>query len=523
MDGAWRMHHGQIPHQDFYSVLGPLPLACLRTAFACFGPSPDAIPLAMAVFGVPFSAIFILVAHRRLPPLWCLLGAVAVWACMSAAVPLGLGGGPFFGFRHQTTYAMFYNRLGWGAILPGMCAVLLPARVDHRPLLSLSESFWLGVCLVSCMSVKLNFAVAGVGLAVCAICFNRSNQGFWVGISCGLATALLLYWVILGNVFGYITDSITLIRANQGEPFLQQLLIRLQANRFALFAFGIAFTWIWSYRRVKALTQAERGRLDYLTAAGLAGMGLSLFIASLNWERAELPGLLVVGLILVELARRNWPSSAPETLGVRLMLAKAVAAFVILSYLVFDLGSLAYSAVWKRTSSDWSLRCEQIQGEFFERLPVPIRWNEQFQIEWVNESIESRPRLEFPASMMTSLQFTRWINDGAALLTNQVGREDRIFVADWLNPYNLIFDLPPAVGGALLWDYLRMMNEKHHPDVSQAVQEITLIMVPKIPHLPAQSRFMVKTYVAEWVNQEHLVGESRFWYLYRKPAGDSKR
>lgn len=515
LDGAWRMHHGQIPHRDFYSVIGPLPLACLKAGFSWFGPSPDSLPKSMVLFGALFSGIGLEIARSRLPGWWPLLLPVVVLSCAAAPVPLGIGGGPFFGFRHQTTYAMFYNRLGWAALLPAMLMVFLPPIKAERAGSSPLHAILFGICIVSAGSTKVNFALACLILLSWWIISRRPTKRHWIGLAAGMSGALICYQGLLGNVAGYISDNITLFKVGRGESIFEHLCIRIHANRYALMAIGLLSVWIWYRWRLLILDRSTRFAIDRLLLAVVATLGLSLFVASFNWERAELPGAVVASLILTEMARSQSSASSSRALGGAVAAARCLALWLGFAYLTFDLGAVAYGAAWKARNDSWKDRCEQVAGEFFRPLPVPFRWNEDPEIEAINRSIHDRPLIDFPAVMMTSLQFTRWMNDGAELLTPYVQPTDRIFVADWLNPYNLIFQLPPARGGALLWDYKRMLDEENHPDVDMTMSEVTLIMVPKIAHLPAQSRFMVEIYGRGRVIPEHKVGESEFWTLFR--------
>jgi hypothetical protein len=526
MDGAWRMHHGQIPHKDFYSVLGPLPLLTLRLAFTAFGPSPDSLARAMSCIGVLLSALTMVLARRRVSAAWALLFSLVVLGVAVSPAPLGIGGGPPFGFVHQTTYAMFYNRLGWAALLPAMLGVFIPPKGQSQPMLASGEAFVFGVCLASVAGVKLNFALCCLPVLVWGCWFNGRRTAYWVGLVAGVCAFTTVSWWVLGNVAGYVTDTLTLLRVHREESYINSLLIRIDANRLALITNAILLAWAWIHQRAEAHSSAEGRDVNYLFISGLSCVGLSLFVTTFNWERSELPGLVLASLIAVRLAGAGaamWPSLPIKeaAFGVRFGIVKTAAALLASAYLIFDLGSVLYVLAWKSRNSQWATRCEQVSGDFFKALPVPIRWDETDNLEAVNRSIEERPVVDFPAVMMTSLQFTRWINDGAELLRPHVRPSDRIFVADWLNPYNLCFNLTPASGGALLWDYRRMLDEDHHPDAVKTMQDITLVMVPRIPHLPAQSRFMLAQYASSVVVNSQKLGESRFWALYqtqsRKP------
>jgi len=153
-------------------------------------------------------------------------------------------------------------------------------------------------------------------------------------------------------------------------------------------------------------------------------------------------------------------------------------------------------------------------------IPVPVRFNEPVEKAGVEEAIDRRrsgPWINTGTdNFMTSRQTSRWINDGAELLKAHATKNDRVFVAGWFNPFNLGLELPPAKGGAVLWDYNKMVDARIHPDPQQTLAEVTLFMVPKRADWREQKEFMLKWYGQRLNTDFHVVGESRFWTCWSR-------
>jgi hypothetical protein len=66
------------------------------------------------------------------------------------------------------------------------------------------------------------------------------------------------------------------------------------------------------------------------------------------------------------------------------------------------------------------------------------------------------------------------------------------------------------------WDYNRYVDLKSHPDVSKALADVTLFMVPKRPDWQEQRDYMLKVYGQGLGTDFHVVGESQFWTCWAR-------
>jgi hypothetical protein len=531
MDGGWRVFHGQVPHVDFNSALGPYPLGILGFAFVLTGGAGPNLALALGLVGGAFGLLAFVVLRERTASAVAVAFSLAVIAMVSAPVFLGGGEGPPAGFRFHTSYAMIYNRLGWAALLVAQCSLLVPRRVTQTRLGSRADfvdGAWGGLACGLAAFTKINFLVGALATATVALIVARqaARRSILTGIVAGATLALLLLAAWPGGVFRYFADLAGLWRVERTESYWGALHVRLGANAWWLLAMVALMAWALGGRRFPA--GAEREETTWRDGFRFAAVVvIGLMVATFNYERAQLPALLVAALLLVEFAqRRFWPASsesseppAADALP-RLVVIKLGALALAANYFVFDAGSLSYGLFWNLKNPRWDARSERLAGPRLARLPVPVHYDEPGAREAAESAILARDPLQDPKAFMTSRQLTRWINDGVELLARQrIEPDDRVFVADWFNPFNLALGIPPARGGALLWDYKRMVDERSHPDPERTMREITLLMVPKRPTLPAQTAFMLGVYASTLERDYALVGESSLWSLWRKNDG----
>jgi hypothetical protein len=267
---------------------------------------------------------------------------------------------------------------------------------------------------------------------------------------------------------------------------------------------------------------ASRPEIRQLFLNFWVAVALSLLIVTFNTQYGEIPGLLVAGLITLEMAFRvkaaneaDAPASVDAGLLTKTLVLKIGCAALVLSALCYDGGSLLYALIWKLRKPHWAEQSEPLTG-LLKPLPVPVYFNEPTNKQAVERAIVQRrsgPWINTGTDYyMTPLQTARWINDGVELLAAHRKPGDRIFSASWYNPFNLALNLPPARGGTgMHWDYNRYVDPKIHPDVRQALADVTLFMVPKRPDWWEQREFMLQTYGQGLGSDFHVIGESQFW------------
>jgi len=515
LDTAWRVWHGQVPHRDFYSVIGPFPQAVFGLTFFIENHDATGLPKALLLVGVLLSGWSWWISRDRLSVWWRLLVAVLVLLLPVAPVPLGGGDGPPFGALHHTTYAMAYNRLGWAALFLQMLVMLVP----WRGAIAGRDVFWEavlgGVLLALGVFCKINFLVGALALGgYWALFCPRPNWMRMAGLLAGCAVVAFVLALFPGGVAEYFGDQLRLQSVSRAQSYLARFTGRVQANLPWVLLLPAVHVWILAARSAGA---GFRQTWPW-TRSFFAAFAVSFLVTTFNVEGGEVPGLVIASLITLEMALRTRSESECGA-SVRCFLVKVCAGLLALSYLCFDVSSFAYALSWKLRKPNWQGESEALPGRY-SIIPIPVYFNEPTERAEVTKAIFRRRSGPWSnpgtGSYMTPLQATRWINDGVELLAPRVTPEDRIFVADWYNPFNLAFGLPPAKGGAMLWDIGVMVDDRVHPDVQRALEEITIFMVPKREHLVGQPEFMLRTYGKGLGTEFVRDGESEIWTCWRR-------
>jgi len=527
LDTAWRVWNGQVPHRDFYSVIGPFPLGVFALAFVLNHQDISGFPQALLLAGIGFSALSWLASRDRLTIWWRLIVAFVVLLLPVAPVFLGggedLGGGkgPPFGFAAHTSYAMLYNRLGWTVFVLQMLIMLIPRRHAETLRQVIQDAALGGLLMGFSVFCKINYLLAAVALSVWWICRCQDRGWRICGVLAGLFLATAILALFPGGVLEYFGDQWRLLHVSRSESHLESLLVRLYANWPWLLILVILQVSMMAGCQSRATGRTERSEIHHLALNFLAAIALTSFVMTFNTQRGEVPGLFIAGLITVEMARRTGASSrvAPSAGADGGMVAKGLVLKLCClvmagSALCYDGGSWAYALLWKLRKPRWADESERLTG-LLSPLPVPVYFNEPTEKDAVERAIVRRrsgPWMDTGTdNFMTPLQTVRWVNDGVALLAGRIKPTDRIFVVAWFNPFNLALHLPPARGGAMHWDWDRVVDGRIHPDVGRTLAGVTLFMVPKRADWLEQREFMLKTYGQSLGQDFHIVGESQFW------------
>ena len=515
LETGWRIWHGQVPHRDFYSVIGPFPEGIFGLTFFISQHDVAGFPKALLLTGVILSAWSWRISRDRLSIGWRLPVALLVLLMPMAPAYLGGGEGPPFGSGQHTTYAMIYNRLGWSALFLQMLVMLVPRRGAVTGQGVFWEAVAGGAALALCVFCKINFLLGALALA-----------GYWVllcpkpgvvrllGLMAGLAVVAALLAAYPGGVVEYFGDQWKLLSVTRSESYLARLIVRMRANIPWVLLLPVVHGWVLSARS----GQSGLREMWPWTRNFAVALGVSFFVTTFNVEGGEVPGLVIASLITIEMALRA-RAEVRSDWAVRCFLVKTCGGLLVLSYLCFDATGVAYSFLWTLRKPNWQAESEALPGRF-SVIPIPVHFNEPTGRDEVMQAIFRRRSGPWfnpgTGNYMTPRQMARWISDGVELLAPRVTPQDRVFVADWYNPFNIALGLKPAKGGAMLWDYGVLVDDHVHPDVQRTLEEVTIFLVPKRAHLAGQPEFMLRTYGRGLGTDFVRDSESEIWTCWRR-------
>jgi hypothetical protein len=523
LDTGWRIWNGQVPHRDFYSVIGPFPLGVFASGFFWRHQDITGLPLALTVAGIVFSVLSWPASKDRLSIWWRLVVALQILLLPAAMAFLGGGEdlrggkGPPFDFAYHTNYGMQYNRLGWAALLVQMLIILIPRRSGETARQAAQDGILAGVVMGLGIFCKINYLLAAVGLGFWWVLVSDRRGRRSLALLVGLAIATGALAVFPGGVFDYFLDQWRMLHVSRTESHVASLLIRVRANLAWLIVLPILHLSLIAARDLWPGARGDRSDIARWSANFVVAILVSLFVTTFNAQRGEIPGLLIAGLISLEMVMRGAGGLTAATDGsivTKSLLLKICCALLAWSELCYDAGSVLYAAAWKLRKPRWAEQSESLTG-LLAPLPIPVHFDEPTEKAVVDRAIIQRPSGPWINTgldnYLTTRQVARWTNDGVDLLKGIVRPSDRLFVAAWMNPFNLALNLPPAKGGAMLWDYDRFMDDRTHPDVQQALADVTLFLVPKRADWNEQRDFMLKWYGRGLDTDFQVLGESKFW------------
>jgi hypothetical protein len=197
LDAGWRYHQGQRTHADYHSPLGPLLAIIFGLPMKIGGPTYGSMKLLPAVVTATFTAWTALVCSTTIPP----------WpkACLAAAIGSATGGLFHLGFPVEAlSFAVFYNRIGFGLLcIIGICA-LLPRATDElpKPVPAIRDA---SIAVASCMCffLKVNFFIAALPFWLATLLLHRRTRRDYAWFAVAFGGACLFFL----NEIGFRLDK----------------------------------------------------------------------------------------------------------------------------------------------------------------------------------------------------------------------------------------------------------------------------------------------------------------------------
>jgi hypothetical protein len=500
LDTSWRLYTGQIPNVDFHSPVGPLPYVLNCFGMKLVGVEFYAFVVGVVIFVAIASSAAIFVAHRRLPALQAFL--FAVFVAFLAGATRQVGRSPSI-----PSYAEIYNRYGWTLITVLFLQLFVPVRKDS-PERTAVEGFLAG-CLIGLMAyVKLTYAgIACAGLAAAGVLAPEWRQRarlLWLAL--GVASVGLLAWLTTRIDFtSYLKDF---FEAGHAQTLSRRGGQAKESLKHTIpFVALLAVPWLLlvvlpTRRGVLRL----RAALQTTLAAGVVAMCAIVLGVTNTGEGAELPLLVVAGLVLLHgdairsgaehMVRPPWPYW---------LSAAIVCGAIAGPIFVRDVRSVWVSALWRGYRTVSAPASQRFDAAPLRDLVIPhnVDWTTEF---WKSAQVPPR------------------VNDGLALARGHVSPEQSILTLAFSNPF------PYALGGRAprgvptCFDLELTFNAKVHPDAASLFADVDFIMSPVITDEDAYGGGRRGTQTLESIYGSYLaeryveVGRSRYWVLRGRRA-----
>ncbi|MGQ3027509.1 MAG: hypothetical protein ACT60Q_04250, partial [Ferrovibrionaceae bacterium] len=185
--GGWHIANGQAAHDGFHEAVGQLNFLLTALAFQVVGPSVRAFLVGEIIMLALLFATACIAAAPRLP----LVAAVVfvLFNALPAVMPTNIGD-PLDVY----SFAMSYNRYGWGAI--GTLCLILFVPPRQGPAVRRLDIATGAALLVAMFYIKLTYFMVGVAGLVLALAVSdhvRAARAGWIAVLIALlANALPL-------------------------------------------------------------------------------------------------------------------------------------------------------------------------------------------------------------------------------------------------------------------------------------------------------------------------------------------
>ncbi|MEZ2131386.1 MULTISPECIES: hypothetical protein [unclassified Sinorhizobium] len=456
LDGGWRIFNGEIPHNDYYTPIGPLVYWLSAAGMYVAGPSLKAVSLGILFFLGVAAPWAMTVFFRKLPGYFAFLLALFLVLLIVATRPLGYS-------PSTTTYAMIYNRYGWVLISILMVQLFLRNQEESRTAASF-DAVSAGALLALLFICKVSFFVVGFPALVLACILRPELRRVAWKAACSFGAVCFLAWLVTGiNPQDYLKDlSFAAKSQSLGLRFLW-LKNSLHANvvpvlLLALCWFLLVAAGYWR----KTITLADAIRCSIVFWFLLAG-GMFITVGNAS-ERSDVPLFLVTAVILfVGVSRSEIPMRARDggtrTRFIHYGFAAAVIAFFFVGTAGKDALSLAntyFAGERQKTEPDFS---EKFDAPYLSDFTIPA--DSQWQTAYSRAG-------EVPSR----------INEGLELLRRHVAADDQVVTLALTDPFSFALDLVPAKGAPLWWDLGISFTRKNYPSPETVFANADYVIYP---------------------------------------------
>jgi hypothetical protein len=505
LDTAWRIINGQVPHADFFSFTGPLTFWLTAFGMRVASPSTASIVYGSVLLFLMITPWAWLIGQSRFSAGHAFLFSLMMGVLLVAPRPLGLAGLPIDGEIRMTSYAMLYNRQGFVILSMLLVELFVPYRpsIVAKPIFSGLTS---GALLALLFFGKITFFTIGILAILLYLILMRAPSVWLLACVCGVLLIYAFAHIFLSfNLGAFLTDINIISRA-------QSLVVRLRPIRFTLsYSFFASFLLlvvipflITEPKQDKNQELFFQKRQVWLPYLFIVGAGLLLCVS--NAQQYDIPLFFVAGLIVLEYLLRAWQVASQEQRD-RLNYKYILAALLIIPFfaggiLVYDLGSIAYSANWHRRKLPDVAESQKLQSKTLADFIVP---------EDADTSISRN------GNALTK-EYPQEINDGIALLSKHIKKDSRVVTMDFSNPFSIALELPPPRGDSTCWHQNATFSRQAALPAEQVFQDANLVMIPKkyLPGSTEGTELMIELY-GDFVSKHFTeIEQSRFWRLLHR-------
>lgn len=463
LDGAHRIHWGQVPNYHFHTALGPLTYLIPAAGYRITGSLGGAMPVGMALVILVFTLMAVHVLGSRLRPLLAVpLGAFLI---LLLAVPMNLGDR-----ISALSFAMFYNRIGWAAL--GLLVIMYLHPLAARPWQETRDVLCAAALTLIQLYSKITYGASALAFLIFLVIMPGQRRRAALSLLLVIVTAAVVefFWRGTANYLGDLMETAR-ISGGRGAAGLINVVLRNFADLtvFALIA-GIA---LWQ--------KGSAWDVVFYAACAVAGL-LIVNQNAHNWGIATIYAGSAVA------AQRVISGGGPVALAMPLLLLA-----VTLPPTLYHASAVILHSALATANAGTPLGLPNFGGVRYARL-------------W------SAGDHGFSQLYVGSLK-----GGGAALVS--LGQDiGPVATLDFVNPFSAGLDLQPPTGDNAWLHWNRNVSSDHHLPPEQLYGDVNIIMEPKIGINSVQLRGIYGPFI-----DQHFapVRETEEWTIHmrRKPEG----
>jgi len=513
-DSTYRISNGLVPSSDFPTALGAAQLYLPAWAAWLIGGYGGSVELASVWVAVGLGLACAAIGAQRMPiAVTAVLLGVVFLVTVPAAMLERWGGesqtlvnGETEILADNLSWAMFYNRWGWAALIP-LFMVLVPRR-DRSTAPGLGEIAVLAAVLTFLFWLKVSYFAAGLGAAAV---YAFLNPGMWRTLAIGgamTAAGIVAIGLMTGNLLAYINDILLAgkVSGARTESILGLIRRNMLEMLFAAAPLGIL---------------AALGRFNWRDGL-VAGFILlaSMFVINQNGQLENLTALIV-------LAAYGAVRVMGETDVQRVARVAAAGAFGMLAASqVLDRGMVlidhAYAilrekarepAQWASVPAFQGVYVPERESMFSRAVSKSETPEARIHNIWLSGQYGRRQELRQGEYMETLLA-------GMEDLAPVVKRGETVTTLDMTNPFPFLMNLRAPKGGWLTLHMNRTISEEVHPEPAVMFADADHVMIAKMSMVQSTADLMTDLY-APWLDENYGTRvETLYWtrWSHRKPG-----
>jgi hypothetical protein len=492
LENGWHALFGQVPHLDFWSPWGPVSFLVTALGLKLGHESANGLGYGTAVAALLIGLWIYFIGRNRMAP--APRAILALYSALLICAPYPLGFQPML-----SAHAMSYNRLGYALL-----AVVILECFQRLETEDINWEAWIGGFSTGAAAglelfLKASYFLIAAGLIVASFALLRTGLRRTLAIIAGFAVISFAGIAYLRFEVGAVIHAFRMAAGARSLSFSPSMsfweIMGTLSPLLGALSLAVAASFLKPSRR------EWLGDL-YLPALAILFFFADAAILTTNQQGYAMPLMPMFALLVgnrLAYSRKDLPADAPDRHLPYYVSVLLLCGLLFLPQFCSDAEGLAAGAVRKSDPSAFG-SCSVRFSE--PRLAALILCDQ---------------RHETPSLISNGSLYTKYVNDGTALLRKNCNPADRVLTMDMQNPFPYALGWPPPRGGIASTSFNYTFSEKFGPSFDAYFGDATVVMLPKRPaQMPSYIDGFYKIYVPALQQRFRLAAESDWFWLYKR-------